>query len=124
MISVFAGCAFCPNIALAQSAGAAGSTEGVEEITVTAEKRSDIVTNVPMALSVISGDQLLRKLQWQASRRTAQWRDLLQSKGSPGRHPPVAPSLQRRQTPLIAAISATGAANFYTAVVPSRLRTY
>jgi hypothetical protein len=65
------------------------------------------------------GERLLRKLQRQAAGRAARWRNLLQFQGNQDPHRAVVPPLQHGQTPLIAGISATRAANFCASANPS-----
>ena len=60
MASCFAviGAAAYSPVAMAQ---ASGSSEVLEEIIVTAQKRSQALTDVPMSVSVLTGDSLARQ---------------------------------------------------------------
>ena len=68
------------------------------------------------------GEWILRELQLEATGRTSQWRDLLHSRGSQGRHRRLAAPLQHCAAALIARIQTTrsrGSAMASFAIRPS-----
>lgn len=58
--SVAALCSAYPAYAQAVSPGAANGNSGIETVTVTAEKKSESAQNVPMSLSALSGEDLIK----------------------------------------------------------------
>ncbi|MEY4953687.1 MAG: hypothetical protein RL299_2111, partial [Pseudomonadota bacterium] len=59
LVALLAGSALgCPQLAFAQDAEAPAEESGLEEIVVTAQKRSESISRVPISIAAVSGEKL------------------------------------------------------------------